>query len=702
MSKIIIKNCKCIKEAEIEIIENSLNIKYAPNGTGKTTIGQAIDQKINGNNFDDYMVPLDDTLLTPEVICNYSSLKTFNEEYVRQFIFDKSAKFDNAYEIFIKNENIETLSKEIKNKNSKFQEFIDNNKTINSFFDMINEFTNIVKSNSGKIQKRGGISEIIKGQGAGFDKIHELDKFKPFYKCSHIEVANWAKWRNEYKGPDIYQIKLCPYCGNDLDDNQKTLDNIFKESFKKSSLETANKLVESLNSFAKDELVNNEAKNNLLSFLGNKNKSKEFETKLNILANEAEYLKSKLLEIKGLNIESLDKESIKTLDNILDQLHIDESVLSEFFNTSMISNEIKNINKMLDSLKSNLLEIRNLLLSQNNKLNKVIEENENDIKEFFEIAGFPYEFNIKRYEDGAIDTYLTLKNSKVENPSRYLSWGERNAFAVVMFMFEAYNENPELIVLDDPISSVDKYKKFSIMKRLFKNKGDTKSFNKKTVLFLTHEDQPLVDYVYNKQFKKYSEMDVFACYLQNSNGTINELRIEEDDFVNINDFYNKEENNENLVIKTVAKRKQIEMLNSNYMNDYLYQGLSNIIHGRIKLLDSNENTFDEEDDRKIREETNTYYGKSYDDVLRELSESNLKNSIINSNDDYLVVLSARLLFERNNGLFKKIERLVPGIKKFMDETNHIENDYIFQLNPHKFSELPKCFIEKIKEFVKDN
>lgn len=44
--KVEIKNCNNIEEGNIEIKDNSLNIKYAINGTGKTTIAKAIKNKI--------------------------------------------------------------------------------------------------------------------------------------------------------------------------------------------------------------------------------------------------------------------------------------------------------------------------------------------------------------------------------------------------------------------------------------------------------------------------------------------------------------------------------------------------------------------------------------------------------------------------------------------------------------------------------
>lgn len=40
--KIEIKNCNNVDSGVVEIIENRLNIKYAVNGTGKSTIARAI------------------------------------------------------------------------------------------------------------------------------------------------------------------------------------------------------------------------------------------------------------------------------------------------------------------------------------------------------------------------------------------------------------------------------------------------------------------------------------------------------------------------------------------------------------------------------------------------------------------------------------------------------------------------------------
>ena len=45
MSNVVIKNCNNIKETSIIIEEGNLNIKFAINGTGKSTIAKALLKK---------------------------------------------------------------------------------------------------------------------------------------------------------------------------------------------------------------------------------------------------------------------------------------------------------------------------------------------------------------------------------------------------------------------------------------------------------------------------------------------------------------------------------------------------------------------------------------------------------------------------------------------------------------------------------
>ena len=56
---ITIKNCNNIREAHVSLSEGTLNIKFGYNGTGKSTISEAIRLKIEGKNLDD-LTPFSD------------------------------------------------------------------------------------------------------------------------------------------------------------------------------------------------------------------------------------------------------------------------------------------------------------------------------------------------------------------------------------------------------------------------------------------------------------------------------------------------------------------------------------------------------------------------------------------------------------------------------------------------------------------
>ncbi|WP_233592630.1 hypothetical protein [Erwinia psidii] len=57
--------------------------------------------------------------------------------------------------------------------------------------------------------------------------------------------------------------------------------------------------------------------------------------------------------------------------------------------------------------------------------------------------------------------------------SQHLSDGERNAFAIVLFMYECLAKKPDLLLLDEPMSSFDKNKKSVILEVLLRrNTGD--------------------------------------------------------------------------------------------------------------------------------------------------------------------------------------------------------------------------------------
>lgn len=105
-----ISNCNNISSGIISISENRLNIKYAINGTGKSTLSKAIESSAK---HDDASLR---TLLpfqyigdnTPENqpsitgIPENTVIAVFDENYVNQYVFLEDELLKNSFEIFIK------------------------------------------------------------------------------------------------------------------------------------------------------------------------------------------------------------------------------------------------------------------------------------------------------------------------------------------------------------------------------------------------------------------------------------------------------------------------------------------------------------------------------------------------------------------------------------------------------------------------
>lgn len=90
-----LSNCNSIETGTITIIENSLNIKYAINGTGKSTISKAMESNIidrlNSTNQLQNLKPFkyrgDKETNNPiiEGLDSISSISIFNENYIDQY-----------------------------------------------------------------------------------------------------------------------------------------------------------------------------------------------------------------------------------------------------------------------------------------------------------------------------------------------------------------------------------------------------------------------------------------------------------------------------------------------------------------------------------------------------------------------------------------------------------------------------------------
>src|SRR5690606_33912891 len=210
-----------------------------------------------------------------------------------------------------------------------------------------------------------------------------------------------------------------------------------------------------------------------------KNKSglkKEESTYLIGIKSETDTLREKLIDARNLSFFSLrDAEKIKEK---IAALKIDLSLLPRLQSDATAA-IVDQVNECLDAVLSKAGELEGEVNKQKSGIERTIKKYRQEINTFLRFAGYRYEVDI-RPDGAAYKMKLKHLDSSqfIDNGGLHLSYGEKNAFAIVLFMYECLTKRPDLVVLDDPISSFDDNKKFAILEMLFRGK---ESLQEKTV-----------------------------------------------------------------------------------------------------------------------------------------------------------------------------------------------------------------------------
>ena len=711
-NKLKIENCNCINRAELTIKPNTLNIKYGLNGTGKSTLSKAILYYSNKDAEELLKLKPYNSDEEPNLEnCDFKNVRLFDENYVNKYLFENTSFLNNSYQVFLRDKDLDTMKNNTENLLRGLQSIFEESNDVKELMSFLPNYMNITSFKNGSISKRGGIGELLKGNGSGFDKYEELNPYKPFYEGRDFTaVSKWAKWRND--GISQMNGDSCPFCTHDMDKvnierQNKTISSVFKSS----ALKVANEVLVFLQNGVEKGYINPTSVGVMEEYIGDSSKANELQAEMNQIGIETEYLRSKIEQIYHFKPMNVSREQIEEIELKLDNLIIDNRQISKFYSTYKINSLVEEVDLKITELKEKTSAIKKMFLKCQEKMDALIENRKEDINNFFLIAGFPYKFVLKNNGENNATCYLVPNNAreddKIENPENHLSWGEKNAFSLVMFMFETVSDDSDLIVLDDPITSFDKNKKFAVTKRLFDNTNF--SFRDKTVLMLTHDLQPVIDYVHGKFLRKYDlHTPVYASYLINNGGDLEEQEIVQSDLKNVVELTEciaKEESAE-VPVRIINLRKYIELTKPDFSTDYAYDVLSNLIHGRN--LDLYENRIENKNKVDVVNEgmrfINSYINDmEYGQLFNETSDKKLLELVKNS-DKYTQTIAIRFLFEKDRSdgsLLSQLKKEYPNACKFVNETNHIENDYIFQLNPMRFFEIPEHYLNQLKEFCNE-
>lgn len=705
-----IKNCNNISCGEIIIEENKLNILFGRNGTGKSTIARAI-------YLSSKQLPLAelapyggiDKNLVPQIeVDGTGDVAIFDDNYVKQYVYQKDTLIKDAFEVLVRSNEYDDAKHKIDSALEKIKTTITNDESIVALQKQIAiliKNIEITGSTNKMTKRKVGIKSVLSGKGAYFNPPSELDSFKEFFQ--EESVAKWAAWR--LTGYNEYGSKgLCPYCSAKSNEETQKIDTVFVDSFDKASVEYASEISQALTELS--EYLDDKKVSELLSLFGVKDDVKVLEAQLTKLGAEARYLHNRLTAIISFNGSSVDRDNISELETMLKDMKIDPRACDTYFVSALMSTVIDPINNEIEELLKKVNNLKTEIGRYNKYINDKVKERKDDINEFLKLAGFKYTFDVEI--NGENDARAILKYilpdgtpAGVQSPDSHLSWGEKHAFALVLFMFDAIRSDAKLIILDDPISSFDSNKKYAIINRLFKTGSKGNSLYEKTVLLLTHDFEPIIDYIQTNSGRQ-TPTSVCATYFENVGGNLSNITINKGDDILSSVVLFKElarDTDIDIAARLGCLRKYIEHQYKNPIDDSdAYNIISSVIHGRANATHDSEGkhplTADEFNKglSYIKEYIQDF---EYNDVLEKLSIDSLIERYKSEKLSYIKMLLLRAYTEQNTEARKRLRNKNDVLRKYIDETYHIENDYIYSLDVRKFNVVPENYISDANEFM---
>lgn len=703
--EINLKNCWNIDEWKIFIEENNLNIKHAINWTWKSTIARAIKYFLDKNENDkNILIPykyINSSEKNPEInsIIDSKKIKIFNEDYVKDYTFKKDEVLENSFSIFIENDTYKEWLKKIddlvKNLRLTFQE----NKELDKLISDTDNFLNFIKiSNKWDINKTSTILKWLDWAKRINNPSSDFLDYKNYLTNNSIN-SKYVAWQIQWKEYLWINEKECPCCVSKIESSKIDKIEKFSTEYKKADIDNFNKILDVIDWLfeyfnPQTQETIKEIKNNISDIT---DEQKTFLIKLRV---EIEWFNKKLKKIKILDFYNL-----KNIDNIEDEVKkyifdLENTSIYSYINSEYTKEKVNIINNTLEELIEKINQLKWKINRQKDVLKASIEKYKSSINNFLQSAWYKYLINVIEEENS--DKYRFVLEPldlglEIKNASWNLSFWEKNAFSLVLFMYQSLSENIDFIVLDDPISSFDQNKKFAILNMLFWDMWENLRW--KTVLMLTHDFEPVIDIIKNDLPKKLSD-NKNAYFLENINWILTEKEIKKDNIKTFNNICLENlEKDINILNKCIFLRRKFEIEDNKGLE---YNLLSSLVH---KKEESDKQVYNEKLEKiELIWLTNEEVQLATENIKRYIPDFDY-NKILKIILDEKIILE---IYEKSWSNYEKFQiyRIIKDdwewkvhiydsiIKKFIDESFHIENDYLFQLNPIDYELVPLYVIEE--------
>lgn len=696
--KITISNCNNIDHGEISVQKGVLNIKYAINGTGKSTIARAIKCKVSGDEAGlasllpfKYKGDTEGHEPALEIDEPPEKVMIFDEAYLETYTFQPDDLLKDSFEVLVRtpqyDDKVKRIGELTKDVAAVFRADAELVGLINDFEEFIKGFG---KARSGYAES-GAIAKGI-GRGNKIANVPEgLRMYKPYLQGD--KCLDWLEWY--FSGKDYLDVAdTCPFCGGGLEGVRGRVEEM-SGCFDVKEVKNFNKMAEVFRSL--ERYFSDETREQVDAILMRKDPLTDQEKKYLVKVKDdvAEFLQ----QLKGLQTLSyLSFEDVSATKSTLEGMLI-EIDLYPHLKSEALRKKANGLNASLNRVLAVVNDLQAAIGEQRSLVGRTVFRSEKKINDFLEHAGYQYVVKLDPQPDGKFRLllrYVTQEGQTVDSARQRLSYGERNALSLALFMFTALKEKADFIVLDDPISSFDGNKKYALVNLLFLQKAD-ECFKGKTVVMLTHDMCPVIDVMKVVGIHRRFSPPPVASFICNRGNKITEIPITNSDIKNA--IVRAEDglaNAPSSLLKLIHYRRLIELKGDE--SEPVYNMVSSLLHKReVPTVGCQEDAerMSEEDFASAAEKLAsvipgfdyaTEYAKTQDDT-------SLKTLYASAESGFEKLQIFRLLFEGRDAGLTDVQ------KKFVNEAYHVEDEYLFQMDPCKYDTIPDFVIRKLDDAV---
>lgn len=362
-------------------------------------------------------------------------------------------------------------------------------------------------------------------------------------------------------------------------------------------------------------------------------------------------IKIKLEENKNFIINQLTKKQKELVFKILDSDEVEPFNIKQIFSNVFEFGETEQIENLIKEIKLIILQMENTIKQQiikiinDNELKKIYDEYMTLISKKVELSEDD-ELLLKEIIENCINKpvmldrdenkniIFTLGDSELIGKSRQelpLSTGEQNFISLYFELLSAKNNNKQVIIIDDPVSSFDSIYKNKIIYAILK------VLSGKKVIVLTHNINTI-------KLMQHQYKDCFNLYLLNNQDTgengfikierkVNDTDLPKDldlileiknvlEILRKIDFINDIKNKKQFLISLIPFMRSYTNLLNNVQNDY--KELSKLMHGyeneKININEKYKNIFGID-----------VLGVSYEIDVKDILNISIDTEIVNMN-----------------------------------------------------------------------